>query len=180
MSNLETVTRELRAKLRTRPGTVATQPPRFVDPPRWRPPPSTTTFPRQQADKPQHNHHVISILHVDTHRLQQRLSRINTPKSYPSSNTLCPITLTRGARVGLIGGGERPTGRAHRGQAETPRGQPYGRPLGASHQHSARSPKWLLRRFTPTRPLWPTSPFLVCLYCRKPTLPKRQHNLRIP
>ncbi|ERH29458.1 hypothetical protein HMPREF1980_01015 [Actinomyces sp. oral taxon 172 str. F0311] len=51
ISNLETVTKELRAKLRTRPGTVATQPPLFAYPPRWRSPPSTATFPRNKAEK---------------------------------------------------------------------------------------------------------------------------------
>ena len=80
----------------------ATQPPLFAYPPRWRSPPSTATFPRQQADKSLHNHHVLSILIVGPNQLKHRLSRINKPKSHPSSNTQCPIT--PGPRVGPIGG----------------------------------------------------------------------------
>ena len=38
---------------------IATQHTRCVHPPRWRPPPSTVTFPRQQADKSRHNDHVL-------------------------------------------------------------------------------------------------------------------------
>ena len=91
---------------------VATQPSRFVHPHRWSQPTKTTTFPHQQAKKSPLQQHVVSY---------------NPNPRGPGSD--------RSA------GGERPTGRAHHGQAETPRGQPHGRPLGVSHQHSARSPK---------------------------------------
>ena len=68
----------------------ATQPPLFAYPPRWRSPPSTATFPRQQADKSLHNHHVLSILIVGPNQLKHRLSRTSKPKSHPASNTICP------------------------------------------------------------------------------------------
>ena len=60
---------------------------RFVHPHSWSQPTKTPTFPRQQADKSLHNHHVLSILIVGPNQLKHRLSRINKPKSHPSSNT---------------------------------------------------------------------------------------------
>ena len=68
----------------------ATQPPLFAYPPRWRSPPSTATFPRQQANKSLHDQHVVSILHVGAHRLQQRLSRASKPTSRYTTITFCP------------------------------------------------------------------------------------------
>ena len=53
-------------------------------------PTTTAPFPRQQADKSLHNHHVLSILIVGPNQLKHRLSRTSKPKSHPASNTFCP------------------------------------------------------------------------------------------
>ena len=50
-------------------------------------------FPHQQAEKSLQNQHVLSILQVGSHQLQYRFFRTSKPKSHPSSNTRCPITL---------------------------------------------------------------------------------------
>ena len=49
--------------------------------------PSMVIFPHQQAEKSLHNQHDLSILIVGLNQLKHRLSRTNTPKSHPSSNT---------------------------------------------------------------------------------------------
>ena len=53
-------------------------------------PPPTPTSPHQQAEKSPQNQHVLSILQVDSHHLQHRLSRTRKPKSHHKTNTLCP------------------------------------------------------------------------------------------
>ena len=53
-------------------------------------PPSARSFPHRQAGNELHNHHVLPILHVGAHRLQQRLSRANKPTSRYTTNTLYP------------------------------------------------------------------------------------------
>ena len=49
--------------------------------------PSMVFFPHQQAEKSLQNQHDLSILIVGLNQLKHRLSRTNTPKSHPSSNT---------------------------------------------------------------------------------------------
>ena len=49
--------------------------------------PSMLIFPHQQAEKSLHNQHDLSILIVGLNQLKHRLSRTNTSKSHPSSNT---------------------------------------------------------------------------------------------
>ena len=55
--------------------------------PTMKQPTSMVIFPHQQAEKPLHNQHHLSILIVGLNQLKHRLSRTNTPKSHPSSNT---------------------------------------------------------------------------------------------
>ena len=45
------------------------------------------TFPRDKAEKSPYQQHDLSILIVGPNQLKHRLSRTNTTKSYPSSNT---------------------------------------------------------------------------------------------
>ena len=55
-------------------------------------------FPHQKAKKLPFQQHAVSynpdlsILIVGPNQLKHRLSRTSKPKSYPSSNTQCPIT----------------------------------------------------------------------------------------
>ena len=56
-------------------------------------PTKKATFPRNKAEKLPYQQHDLPILTVGPNQLKYRLSRTNTPKSYPSSNTQCPITL---------------------------------------------------------------------------------------
>ena len=61
--------------------------------------PSMVIFPHQQAEKSLHNQHVLSILHVGSHRLQHRFFRTKKPKSRHTTNTFCPGTpITRSRR----------------------------------------------------------------------------------
>ena len=55
--------------------------------PTMKQPTSMSIFPHQQAEKPLQNQHDLSILIVGLNQLKHRLSRTNTPKSHPSSNT---------------------------------------------------------------------------------------------
>jgi len=55
--------------------------------PTMKQPTSMWLFPHQQAEKSLQNQHVLSILIVGLNQLKHRLSRTNTPKSHPSSNT---------------------------------------------------------------------------------------------
>ena len=54
--------------------------------------PSMVIFPHQQAEKSLHNQHVLSILHVGSHRLQHRFFRTKKPKSRHTTTTFCPGT----------------------------------------------------------------------------------------
>ena len=54
----------------------ATQPPLFAYPPRWRSPPSTATFPRQQAEKSPQNQHVLSFNSPSACRRSSRRFRV--------------------------------------------------------------------------------------------------------
>ena len=54
---------------------------------------SMLIFPHQKAKKSPFQQHAVSYNPiVGPNQLKHRLSRINKPKSYPSSNTQCPIT----------------------------------------------------------------------------------------
>ena len=55
-------------------------------------PTKIVTFPHQKAKKLPFQQHDLSILIVGADQLKDRLSRTRKPKSYPSSNTQCPIT----------------------------------------------------------------------------------------
>ena len=55
-------------------------------------PTKKVTFPRNKAEKSPFQQHDLSILIVGPNQLKHRLSRTRKPKSYPSSNTQCPIT----------------------------------------------------------------------------------------
>ena len=72
---------------------ATTKPARFVYPSSWLPPPPTPTFPHQHTKKSPQNQHTLPILHVGTRHLQPRLFCIIKPKSHPSSNTSCPLTV---------------------------------------------------------------------------------------
>ena len=52
--------------------------------------PPIPSFPHQQAEKSRHNHHVASIPHGGTRRLQHRLARTSKPKRSHATTTLCP------------------------------------------------------------------------------------------
>lgn len=52
--------------------------------------PPIPSFPHQQAEKSQHNHHVASIPHGGTRRLQHRLARTSKPKDRHTTTTLRP------------------------------------------------------------------------------------------
>lgn len=69
---------------------IATQHTRCVHPPRWRPPPSTVTFPRQQADKSRHNDHVLPL--VRGHRPAPRLGGLG-PGRRSSVRQISPALL---------------------------------------------------------------------------------------
>ena len=60
-------------------------------------PTKIVTFPRYKAEKSPFQQHDLSILIVGPNQLKHRLSRTRKPKSYPSSNTQCPITRQRRA-----------------------------------------------------------------------------------
>ena len=56
-------------------------------------PTKKVTFPRDKAEKPPFQQHDLSILIVGPNQLKHRLSGTRKPKSHPTSNTQCPITL---------------------------------------------------------------------------------------
>ena len=56
-------------------------------------PTKIVTFPRNKAEKSPFQQHDLSIPIVGPNQLKHRLSRTRKPKSHPSSNTQCPITL---------------------------------------------------------------------------------------
>ena len=67
---------------------------------RHTPPPKTSTFPRDKAEKSPSQQHDLSILIVGPNQLKHRLSRARKPKSRPSSNMKCPIT--RASRINMM------------------------------------------------------------------------------
>ena len=97
----------------------AAQPPRCVDPPRWRPPPSTPTGTHQQTENGLRNHLVVSILHGGAHRLQHRLPRTSKPKMGCATTTLCPL-ISQQSGWHAAHGRPRATRRRRRGKAYRP------------------------------------------------------------
>ena len=65
---------------------IATQSPRCVHPPRWWAPPSTPTFPRQQAEKSPQNQHVLSFNPL-TRASRRRGERVKAP--HPEAARAC-------------------------------------------------------------------------------------------